>query len=95
MECNLRRHQTYQDTTLVDNNGTVAGLNKAEQCNQQRALAAARAANDADFCGVGQLEGDAIEGTGKSGCVLEADVFELLIGEIEMTGAAYFILMRH
>ena len=91
MECNLSRHQTYQDATLADNNGALAGLNEAEQRNQQRALPAARAADDADFGGVGQLEGDAIEGTGESGCVLEAEVFELLRGEIKITGYARHI----
>jgi len=72
--------QAYQDAFLIENNGAIAGLNEAEQCHQQRALAAARAADHADFGGVGQREGHAIEGGGEVGGVFEADVSELFWG---------------
>ena len=76
-----RRHLTYQCATSIKNNGAIAGLDEAEQRYQQRALAAAGAADNADLGSMRQLEGDAIKGRGKRGRVLEADVPELKRGD--------------
>jgi hypothetical protein len=72
-----RRHQTYQCATSIKNNGAIAGLDEAEQRYQQRALAAAGAADNTDLGRMRQLEGDAVKGRRKRWRVLEADVFEL------------------
>lgn len=70
-------HAAYQRAAPIQNNGSVAGLNETEQRYQQRALAAACAADNSNLGRVRQLEGDTIKGRRKLGRIFQADVFEL------------------
>ena len=51
-------HAAYQRAAPIQNNGSVAGLNETEQRYQQRALAAACAADNSNLGRVRQLEGE-------------------------------------